>query len=768
MAPRQSLAAGHGESEASASSTSARPAASAVERQAHALFVRALEALQARWPLSECQFSDIVALAVDSRMAEESRRALAQALAQHPQGLSVLHSLGRNERATPDALSIVAAAVARRHQIDLTRGKVPKEVRALPEPVRLAVALAQQALDVERMQFHGRHLSGFYDLDLTLVSRSRLFAQAIRLAAPLANSQEFTLLGGQEFQRWRSGCDEIDGVTDPDPEIRLRAVQETLARMPLHPVLQAIADSGPADQGVVIRVAHQQWALDASFMLGSVSSKGLHDLQDTLRSLERLHAPHLRGPLTKLLASNVHASGDAEEYLRFAVRFQRPHMRNLAIVLYPLFERGKGPASPSPELVAVLGSSDLKNSRLLHRALTDLILLAESSCGLSYRQRCQLLEHAVPDDDTVSLRCRGFLENLRFLALALRFDDEVDMESSAVPDLLIELANSQEKPASIEALITPVLRHAMPGAGGQSETPESQEYWEVFLSSWRQPVALIAYAQNIRTNLDEDDGSEAVLQALDRFADSAVWSEDGLAKFRALRYASTGSEHLAKIERNAQQAYAQWREPAMPGDASGSYVVEDSDHPEDLLLCGTEVLSCQAVDQLPKTNKALMGYALDGKYRMLVIRGHDGAISARRMVRLLVDESSGQPVLYVEKLYANAGIKPDGPADMALLQLARRKAEAMGCALVCGALPESSGQGAQLPMYGGVLKSLGSPAPFEYVDAAHVGENEAAGDGVVEGGKYTVINAYRLQDASPLASAFTAAGTSGTPAPAPP
>lgn len=745
MAPRQPLAARQGGAQDSSCSAAAQASESAVQRQARALFERARQALLDRVPLSSRQFSDIVALAVDSRVAESDRRALAEAVAEHPQGLSALYSLASKEGATVEALSIVAAAVARRHQIGLEKSEIP-EIFALPEPVRLAVALAQQARDAENLQFHGRHRSGFYRLDLAPASHSRLFAQALQLFAPLATREELRRLAGEEFQRWKPVWGSFTEMTHSDPAIRLQALKKTLAGMQLPPVLQRIADGDPTHRGALARATHQQWAFEAAVMFGGLQPSGLAGLEGTLQSLARLHAPHLRRQLTERLVLPAHAGDDARGYLEFSAPFHRPHMRSLAIALHPLFAQADSPARPSPQLLEVLASSDLKNGRWLHRALKDLTLLEDSECDLSHEERRQLLEHALPASGTGSQRCRAFLDNLRFISIAVQCATGEDAQSWAVLGMLTDLAQSRNRPASMQSVIEPALRLAMPGAGARDESTESLAGWNAFLSFWRQPEALIVHAQNIRSNLDEDDGREAVLNALDRFADSAVWSQEGLARFQALRYATNESAHLAEIERLAPEAYAQWKRPVALEASAHPFPVEDTDHPEDLLLCGTEIASCQSVNDDAQYSKALMGYVIDGKYRMLVVRAHDGTIAARRMVRLLLDEAAGQPVLYVEKLYAHTGMQAEGLEDQALMQLARRKAEAMGCALVCAA-PESNEEDETLPAYGGVLTSLGSPAPFEYVDADHIDADDEEQDegGVVEGGRYTVENAHRLQ-----------------------
>jgi len=73
----------------------------------------------------------------------------------------------------------------------------------------------------------------------------------------------------------------------------------------------------------------------------------------------------------------------------------------------------------------------------------------------------------------------------------------------------------------------------------------------------------------------------------------------------------------------------------------------DTDHWEDLLLSGTEVLgSCQRIDGLPNTNKCLLAYVMDGKNRMIALREKkSGQVVARSLFRLLLTETSHRPIL---------------------------------------------------------------------------------------------------------------------------
>ncbi len=109
-----------------------------------------------------------------------------------------------------------------------------------------------------------------------------------------------------------------------------------------------------------------------------------------------------------------------------------------------------------------------------------------------------------------------------------------------------------------------------------------------------------------------------------------------------------------------------------------------------------------------------MGYALDGKYRMLAIKSEDGPLMGRRMLRLLWDEQKQRPVLHLERLYRN----PDIPEkyEQALVELAQQKARKMECVLVSHDEALPSGGDYRAP-----LIAHPTPWPFEYVDAARLG-----------------------------------------------
>lgn len=151
------------------------------------------------------------------------------------------------------------------------------------------------------------------------------------------------------------------------------------------------------------------------------------------------------------------------------------------------------------------------------------------------------------------------------------------------------------------------------------------------------------------------------------------------------------------------------------------WTVEDTDAWEDLLLSGTEVLgSCQNIYGDPNYNKCLLSYLLDGKNRIVVLKDTEGHIRARAVLRLLADNTLNRPVLYRERLYSSAGVSKK--ALDALYEMCTNKAKALGIHLVrTKEENENDITSSFLKSYPASLESLNGIAPFEYVDADHLG-----------------------------------------------
>ena len=128
--------------------------------------------------------------------------------------------------------------------------------------------------------------------------------------------------------------------------------------------------------------------------------------------------------------------------------------------------------------------------------------------------------------------------------------------------------------------------------------------------------------------------------------------------------------------------------------------------------------SCQRIDGSPNLNKCLLAYCLDGKNSMLAVKGTDGRILARSMLRLLWDKTESKPVLFLDRLYPNPCPKEIGNA---ILIAAKKCADQLSLDLF------AKGMGGAASVK--IIESLGSSCPFEYADAS---------EGVMKDGVYTL------------------------------
>ena len=127
----------------------------------------------------------------------------------------------------------------------------------------------------------------------------------------------------------------------------------------------------------------------------------------------------------------------------------------------------------------------------------------------------------------------------------------------------------------------------------------------------------------------------------------------------------------------------------------------------------------QRVNGTPSLNKCLLGYVASGEHRMLAIQNKQSITVARAMIRLMWDIKNKRPVLFLEDFY------PDSISNqfrIVLIKFATRRAEQLGIHLLSKeGNPESIA-------YENPISSLGSNAPFVYVDALHEIQTEGKFD----------------------------------------
>lgn len=240
----------------------------------------------------------------------------------------------------------------------------------------------------------------------------------------------------------------------------------------------------------------------------------------------------------------------------------------------------------------------------------------------------------------------------------------------------------------------------------------AQKYIETF-GATRLPGALFTYLSRLKTLKDP-----LLLPAVQRFVVSVL---EGT--YPSVRYQTEDNAHLQRIATEAPSLWAKWQENS-EASLGKDFKLVDTDNWQDLLLSGSEVSeSCQRIDGDPAINKGLLAYLLDGKNRMIAVKDASGKVVARAIWRLLWDPLHKRPVLFQEGIYTS---RPNPTFEAAIDQYTQERARALDCLLFRQGLSEKSLS----------LISLGSSAPYEYVDAA---------GGIKEKGRYTITQAAEVK-----------------------
>jgi len=128
--------------------------------------------------------------------------------------------------------------------------------------------------------------------------------------------------------------------------------------------------------------------------------------------------------------------------------------------------------------------------------------------------------------------------------------------------------------------------------------------------------------------------------------------------YREKRYSTEENLHLQKIP---EEILLKWQENFVYSISENDLCLEsvtnqdstlfahDTDDPQDLLLCGTEIPTCQSIhpDNAPARILAYLG---NGQNRLLAVKDKKGRILARAIFRLMLDEKN-KPVLFLERQY---------------------------------------------------------------------------------------------------------------------
>lgn len=163
------------------------------------------------------------------------------------------------------------------------------------------------------------------------------------------------------------------------------------------------------------------------------------------------------------------------------------------------------------------------------------------------------------------------------------------------------------------------------------------------------------------------------------------------------RYNEEKNIHLSTIFLNHPKLKEKWMEGSKV--KANDFIIEDSDDPSDLLASGLVENSCLNIYKSASKNRGLLGYILDGKYRMVAVKDSNGIILGRRIIKLLWDSKNKKAVLYFSHYYGKASFKE----IITKACFAKAKNVDLDFAYSDSPYPE--------PLY-----SLDSRAPYEYVD----------------------------------------------------
>lgn len=161
--------------------------------------------------------------------------------------------------------------------------------------------------------------------------------------------------------------------------------------------------------------------------------------------------------------------------------------------------------------------------------------------------------------------------------------------------------------------------------------------------------------------------------------------------------------------------------------SASRWTVKDSDDIDDLLLSGTEVTnSCQSIRGRPDLNKCLLATICDGKIKVMVVKDLSGRILARSTMRVLQNQRTREPVLFIDRIYTSIN---DQNLFKAILEGSIAKAKQMGLPLV------TNMDGDNRIRFEDALESFKGIAPDEYVDAA----GGIKRDGYIIEGQFLVV-----------------------------
>lgn len=231
---------------------------------------------------------------------------------------------------------------------------------------------------------------------------------------------------------------------------------------------------------------------------------------------------------------------------------------------------------------------------------------------------------------------------------------------------------------------------------------------------WRDPYAPLTYAGKLELlSLDED--RQMMRKAYGEFLKHYLLGTLQQARFSTPHFAVLDPHVVKKWKALDNEV-----KPLMPyaSKETSSHIKEKYNfekctigvtrNAEDLMLVGRETGGCQTIDGDPAVNKCALAYMYDGKNLLVYIRGEDGKLKARAILRLLFHKESGKEVLFLERCYS---YYHEVDFSSAIQNYAKEVAASLNLPLLTKDVSYSN----QLP-FAGTVHSFGSNVPYENAD----------------------------------------------------
>jgi len=171
-------------------------------------------------------------------------------------------------------------------------------------------------------------------------------------------------------------------------------------------------------------------------------------------------------------------------------------------------------------------------------------------------------------------------------------------------------------------------------------------------STWRRPYLLFDYYKMHCNNKDIRSLYVRFLKALFGVSDET---------FDDIRYKdSNNRRHLDQFD---SKLVKQW----MEGRTTDGTVLPGYNDPQTFMMIGEDTHTCMTIRSRQKgTNRGLLSILLNGSCRIVGIKDSAGRLLSRSIVRLLVDELTSRPVLFVDTPYGLYDSSADCSIDVRL------------------------------------------------------------------------------------------------------